>query len=135
MGICCGNTYKDPEVAAAATIDQLIIVMKKKRDNLGIEKAQITDHIKDPKKQVTIVDLKTDDKVSLEKRLLYLDRIGACYLEVIKKLESVPKLPLDETKEHIYNIINHYLITYDETNSYTKDLDAFKAFAAKYEKV
>ena len=49
MGICCGNRYKDPEIAAAATMDQLIMVMKKKRDNLGIEKAQITDHIRDPK--------------------------------------------------------------------------------------
>lgn len=131
---CCGSVYKDPEIAQAATMEQLIMVMKKKKDNLKVEKSQISDYIRDPKKQVTIVDLKVNDKPSLEKRLLYLDRIGDCYLEVIKKLESVPKLPLEETKEHLYNIINHYFITYDETNAYTKDLDNFKTFAAKYEK-
>ena len=31
------------------------------------------------------------------------------------------------------NIVVHYLITYDETNQYTKDLAAFKQFAFQYE--
>ena len=42
-------------------------------------------------------------------------------------------MPFKETKEHLYNILSHHLICYDDTEGYAEDLGKFQKFVAKYE--
>ncbi len=129
---CCGGVMRDKEIERTTNMDELINVMKKKKENLAEEKKQIEDHLKDPSKEITIVNLDAT-KEGMEKRLPYIDRINECYGEIIEKLETVKNLPFSETKEHMFNIVYHYFITYDETYQYMNDLAKFKQFAFKYE--
>ena len=130
---CCGSAPKDEAILKTTNMDELINVMKKKKSDISIEKQEIQAHLEDPTKKIGIVTFLECTKEALEKRLPYLDRIGDCYGECIEKMETIPNLPFNETKEHMLNIVVHYLITYDETNQYTKDLAAFKQFAFQYE--
>ena len=129
---CCGGVMRDKDIERATNMDELINVMKKKQQNLSEEKKQIEDHLKDPSKEITIVNLEAT-KEGMEKRLPYLDRLNDCYTEIIEKLETVKNLPFSETKEHMFSIVSHYFITYDETFQYANDLAKFKQFAFKYE--
>lgn len=134
MGACCGSTSKDEQIMKTTNMDELINVMKKKKADLAIEKKQIQDNLKDPKKQVTLVVLDpTLPKEAKEKRLAYLDELSNCFGECIEKMETIPKLPFGETKEYMLTIVNHHLITYDETFSVRKDVARFKQFAFQYE--
>lgn len=38
-----------------------------------------------------------------------------------------------ETKEHLYNIVNHHMFCYDDTEGYKEDLEKFIKFTSKYE--
>lgn len=131
---CCGGAQRDEAIMNTTNMDELINVMKKKKNDIPIEKKEIQDHLVDPSKKIGVVTFMDCTKEALEKRLPYLDRISDCYGECIEKLETVPGLPFQEAKEHMFNIVKHYLITYDDTNQYTNDLAAFKQFAFKYEK-
>ena len=134
MGACCGSSPRDEQILKTTNMDELINVMKKKKSDLAIEKKQIQDNLKDPKKQITLVVLDPAlPKEAKEKRLVYLDELSSCFGDCIEKMETIPKLPFGETKEYMLTIVNHHLITYDETCSYRKDLERFKQFAFQYE--
>lgn len=130
---CCGSAQRDEAILKTTNMDELINVMKKKKSDIPIEKSEIQAHLDDPTKKISIVTFLDCSKEALEKRMSYLDRISDCYGECIEKLETIANLPFKESKEHMLNIVEHYLITYDETNQYTKDLAAFKQFAFQYE--
>ena len=110
---CCGGVLKDPEIERAKTMDEVIAVMKKKVDNLAEEKTQISTFLEDETKPITIVKVDGLSKEDLEKRIPYLDKLSDCYSEVIDELEAKKTLPLKETKEYLYNILNHYFVSYD----------------------
>ena len=132
---CCGGVLKDPEIERAKTMDEVIAVMKKKRDNLAEEKTQISTFLEDETKPITIVKVDGLSKEDLEKRIPYLDKLSDCYSEVIDELEAKKTLPLKETKEYLYNILNHYFVSYDSTEGYRNDLAKLKQFTFANEKV
>jgi GTPase involved in cell partitioning and DNA repair len=125
---CCGGVFKDPEIERATTMDEVIAVMKKKRDNLAEEKTQISNFLEDETKTITLVKVDGLTKEDLEKRIPYLDKLSDCYEEIIDELEAKKTLPLKETKEYLYNILNHYFVSYDSTEAYRNDLAKFKQF-------
>ena len=125
---CCGSVFKDPEIERAKTMDEVIAVMKKTRDNLAEEKTQISNYLEDETKPITVVKVDGLSKDDLEKRIPYLDKMSDCYSEVIDELEAKKTLPLKETKEYLYNILNHYFVSYDSTEGYRNDLAKLKQF-------
>ena len=125
---CCGSVFKDHEIERAKTMDEVIAVMKKKRDNLAEEKTQISNYLEDETKPITVVKVDGLSKDDLEKRIPYLDKMSDCYSEVIDELEAKKTLPLKETKEYLYNILNHYFVSYDSTEGYRNDLAKLKQF-------
>ena len=71
MGACCGSSPRDEQILKTTNMDELINVMKKKKSDLAIEKKQIQDNLKDPKKQITLVVLDPAlPKEAKEKRLI-----------------------------------------------------------------
>ena len=69
----------------------------------------------------------------LERRVPYLEKLHEAYEDVIQTMESVD-LPVDETKEHLFNIMNNHFISYDLTEKYRNDVAKFKQFAFENEK-
>ena len=132
---CCGGVFKDPEIERAATMDEVIAVMKKKRSNLAEEKTQISNFLEDETNAITVVKVDGLSKDDLEKRLPYLDKLSDCYGEITDELEANKTLSLKETKEYLYNILNHYFVSYDSTEGYRNDLAKFKQFTFANKKV
>ena len=102
--------------------------MKKKSEALLKEKKEINNHIKDPNKEVTNVNIENLSKEDLEKRIIYLNKLHEAYEDIIITMENVD-LPDDETKEFLINIMSNYYITYDLNNNYRVDIAKFKQFA------
>ena len=107
--------------------------MKKKSEDLLKEKNEINNHIIDPNKEVTNVNIENLSKEDLEKRIIYLDKLHEAYEDIIITMENVD-LPVDETKEFLINIVSNYYITYDLNDNYSVDIAKFKQFAYKNEK-
>jgi prefoldin subunit 5 len=107
--------------------------MKKKSEALLKEKKEINNHIKDPNKEVTNVNIENLSKEDLEKRIIYLNKLHEAYEDIIITMENVD-LPDDETKEFLINIVSNYYITYDLNDNYRVDISKFKQFAYKNEK-
>ena len=107
--------------------------MKKKSEALLKEKKEINNHIKDPNKEVTNVNIENLSKEDLEKRIIYLNKLHEAYEDIIITMENVD-LPVDETKEFLINIVSNYYITYDLNDNYRVDISKFKQFAYKNEK-
>jgi hypothetical protein len=131
---CCGSTYSDPEIEKASTITELANVMKNKADKLMLEKQEIEKYLEDKSNPVTLVNISSLTEEDLSKRPPYLEQLKDCYGEIIDELEANPKLPLKECKEHIYNIMSNYFVSYDSTEKYRTDLAKFKQFAFNAQK-
>ena len=62
------------------------------------------------------------------KRIVYLEQIERCYGNVITLLKENLSLDLNQTKEYVNTICNHYWIAYDEKKQYNISFDKFKIF-------
>lgn len=54
---CCGGRMEDPDIKRADSIEELIRVMKEKRDKIIEEQKQIKAHLVDKKNLVTTSDI------------------------------------------------------------------------------
>lgn len=88
MGCCGGSTISDREIKYAVNYKELISIMKNKRNNLGKEKNQIEEYLKDKTKEITLIRVTALDDEQLRKRLPYLDKLSQVYSEVIKLMED-----------------------------------------------
>ena len=136
-GCCCEKNCgcygeSDKQIINASTMEELINVMEHKLNRCIKEKKEITDYLNGCKSDLTLVDHGGLSKEDLSKRIPYLDKFSACYEEIIETLRSHPRLPLKETKFFISNIVEHYCISYDETEGYKQDLAKFKQFVSQY---
>jgi hypothetical protein len=129
---CCGGVMKDQQIERAQNMDEVINVMKKKQENLSKEKKQISDYLDDESNQITMINTEAISKDDLTKRIPYLDKLSDCYGDIIDNLENTSNLPLKETKEYLYNVLNHYYVSYDESEGYKSDIERFKKFIMKY---
>ena len=109
---CCGSQFTDTELENAETLPEIISVMKKRSEDLVKEKDEINEHLKDPSKEVTFVRIDDLTQEDLERRVPYLEKLHEAYEDVIKTMENVD-LPVEETKEHLINIMSNHLISYD----------------------
>ena len=131
---CCGSQFTDTELENAETLPEIISVMKKRSEDLVKEKDEINEHLKDPSKEVTFVRIDDLTQEDLERRVPYLEKLHDAYEDVIQTMERV-ELPFNETREHLYNIIENYLISYDLSEKYRNDVANFKQFAFKNERL
>ena len=107
--------------------------MKKRSEELVKEKNEISNHLEDPTKEVTMVNIEGLSNDDLEKRIEYLDKLHDGYEDVIQTLESI-NLPIEETKGHLLDIMSHRLISYDLSDNFKNDIAKFKQFAYENEK-
>ena len=112
---------------------EIIAVMKKRSEELVKEKSEISKHLEDPTKEVTMVNIEGLSNDDLEKRIEYLDKLHDGYEDVIQTLESI-NLPIEETKGHLLDIMSHRLISYDLSDNFKNDIAKFKQFAYENEK-
>ena len=131
---CCGSQYTDVELENAKNLDEVIKVMKKRSEELIKERDEISAHLKDPKNEVTFARIDDLTQEDLERRIPYLNKLHEAYEDVIQTMERV-ELPFNETREHLYNIIENYLISYDLSEKYRNDVANFKQFAFKNERL
>lgn len=130
---CCGSGYDDKELKEAKSMPEIIAVMKKRSEELVKEKSEISKHLEDPTKEVTMVNIEGLSNDDLEKRIEYLDKLHDGYEDVIQTLESI-NLPIEETKGHLLDIMSHRLISYDLSDNFKNDIAKFKQFAYENEK-
>lgn len=130
---CCGSGYDDAELKEAKSMPEIIAVMKKRSEELVKEKSEISKHLEDPTKEVTMVNIEGLSNDDLEKRIEYLDKLHDGYEDVIQTLESI-NLPIEETKGHLLDIMSHRLISYDLSDNFKNDIAKFKQFAYENEK-
>ena len=130
---CCTSQYTDSELENAETLPEIISVMKKRSEDLVKEKDEINEHLKDPSKEVTFVRIDDLTQEDLERRVPYLEKLHEAYEDVIKTMENVD-LPVEETKQHLINIMSNHLISYDLSEKYRNDVAKFKQFAFENEK-
>ena len=131
---CCEPKPVDYELENAQTTEDLISIMKKKSQNLIKEKEEILAHLDDPNNKVTISKIDDLNEEDLRLRIPYLDKLHDAYEDIIQTMERVD-LPFEETREHLYNIIENHLISYDLNENYRNDIASFKQFAFKNEKL
>ena len=133
MGCCAASKY-DFDLENSKNISDLINVMKKKSKNLMKEREEIKEHLEDPSKEVTLSKIDDLNDEDLRMRIPYLEKLHDAYEDVIQTMERV-ELPFNETREHLYNIIENYLISYDLSEKYRNDVANFKQFAFKNERL
>ena len=131
---CCEPKPVDYDLENAKTTEDLISVMKKKSQNLIKEKDEIQAFLEDPNNIVTMSKIDDLNEEDLRLRIPYLNKLHDAYEDIIQTMERVD-LPFEETREHLYNIIENHLISYDLSENYRNDIASFKQFAFKNEKL
>ena len=130
---CCGASKYDFDLENSKNISDLINVMKKKSKNLMKEREEIKEHLEDPSKEVTLSKIDDLNDEDLRMRIPYLEKLHDAYEDVIQTMENVD-LPVDETKQHLINIMSNHLISYDLSEKFRNDVAKFKQFAFENEK-
>lgn len=128
MGVCCGRGGEDKKVEACKTIDELILLMNTRIENIPLEKKEINDHLKDQTKQITLINTEGVPDEILAKRPEHLDNLLEKYKEIVQILESNRKLNLDEVKAYVSNITRHYVLTYDPNHEVDNDFKRLTEF-------
>ena len=82
-----------------------------------------------------LIDQGKLSKEILSKRIPYLDKFSVCYKEIIETLKNNPRLPLENTKSFLNNIVKYYSFSYDETEEYKRDLANFNQFVSHINRV
>ena len=121
MGVCCGRGGEDKKVEACKSIDELILLMNTRIENIPLEKKEINEHLKDQTKQITLINTEGVPDEILAKRPEHLDNLLEKYKEIVKILVSNKQLNLDEVKAYVSNITRHYVLTYDPNHEVDKD--------------
>ena len=128
MGVCCGRGGEDKKVEACKSIDELILLMNTRIENIPLEKKEINDHLKDQTKQITLINTEGVPDEILAKRPEHLDNLLEKYKEMVQILESNRKLNLDEVKAYVSNITRHYVLTYDPNHEVDNDFKRLTEF-------
>ena len=128
MGVCCGRGGEDKKVEACKTIDELILLMNTRIENIPLEKKEINDHLKDQTKQITLINTEGVPDEILAKRPEHLDNLLEKYKEIVQILESNRKLNSDEVKAYVSNITRHYVLTYDPNHEVDNDFKRLTEF-------
>ena len=128
MGVCCGRGGEDKKVEACKSIDELILLMNTRIENIPLEKKEINDHLKDQTKQITLINTEGVPDEILAKRPEHLDNLLEKYKEMVQILESNRKLNLDEVKAYVSNITRHYVLTYDPNHEVDNDFKRLTDF-------
>ena len=121
MGVCCGRGGADTKVEACKSIDELILLMNTRIENIPLEKKEINEHLKDQTKQITLINTEGVPDEILAKRPEHLDNLLEKYKEIVKILVSNKQLNLDEVKAYVSNITRHYVLTYDPNHEVDND--------------
>ena len=121
MGVCCGRGGEDKKVEACKSIDELILLMNTRIENIPLEKKEINEHLKDQTKQITLINTEGVPDEILAKRPEHLDNLMEKYREIVKLLENNKKLDLDEIKAYVTTITRHYVLTYDPNHEVDND--------------
>ena len=127
---CCDEF--DEQIMEAWNITQLINVMENKLNRCIIEKQEITNYLNGKIFYMFLIDPGKLSKEDLSKRIPYLDKFSACYVEIIETLKNNPHLPLENTKYFLHNIVKHFSVSYDENEEYKRDLAKFNHFVSQY---
>ena len=128
MGVCCGRGGEDKKVEACKSIDELILLMNTRIENIPLEKKEINEHLKDQTKQITLINTEGVPDEILAKRPEHLDNLMEKYREIVKLLENNKKLDLDEIKAYVTTITRHYVLTYDPNHEVDNDFKRFSDF-------
>ena len=121
MGVCCGRRGEDKKVEACKSIDELILLMNTRIENIPLEKKEINEHLKDQTKQITLINTEGVPDEILAKRPEHLDNLLEKYKEIVKILVSNRQLNIDEVKAYVSNITRHYVLTYDPNHEVDND--------------
>ena len=131
MGGCCGRDFADEEIDGAKTLNDLIEILNKRRENFSTEISQIEGYLEDPNKEVDVIDVKGIEPSILEKRVPFLKDLDNAYAKVAEILYKNPSLPLNDTKNYVTDIVSHYFQTYDPNGDLPKDISKFEEFVDK----
>ena len=121
MGACVGRWGEDKKVEACKSIDELILLMNTRIENIQKKKKEINEHLKDQTKQITLINTEGVPDEILAKRPEHLDNLLEKYKEIVKILVSNKQLNLDEVKAYVSNITRHYVLTYDPNHEVDND--------------
>lgn len=124
--VCNWSTFSDNEIKNANSIDEIIEILNKKRENFEKEMNQIEDYLEDPSKKVELFNVEGIDKELVKKRIPYLKSINENYVKVNELLSENPNLPLYETKCYVDKIVSHYYQICD--NDLSIDMKIFENF-------
>ena len=122
----CSETFIDNDIKETKSIDEIIEVLNRKRQNFEKEMNQIEDYLEDPSKKVELFNVEGIDKELVKKRIPYLKSLNENYVKVNDLLSENPNLPLNETKVYVDKIVGHYYQIYDEDLS--SDMKKFEDF-------
>ena len=134
MGGCCGRDFADEEIDGAKTLNDLIEILNKRRENFSTEISQIEGYLEDPNKEVDVIDVKGIEPQILEKRVPFLKDLDNAYAKVAETLYKNLSLPLNDTKNYVTDIVSHYFQTYDHNWDLPKDITKFEEFVENNKK-
>ena len=122
----CRSTFMDNDIKETKSIDEIIEVLNRKRENFEKEMNQIEDYLEDPSKKVELFNVEGIDKELVKKRIPYLKNLNENYVKVNELLSENPNLPLYETKCYVDKIVSHYYQICD--NDLSIDMKIFEDF-------
>ena len=131
MGGCCGRDFTDQEIDDAKTLNDIIEILNKRRENFPTEISQIEGYLEDPNKEVDVIDVKGISPEILEKRVPFLKDLDNAYAKVAETLYKNLSLPLNDTKNYVTDIVSHYFQTNDPNGDLPKDISKFEEFVDK----
>ena len=134
MGGCCGRAFTDQEIDDAKTLNDIIEILNKRRENFPTEISQIEGYLEDPNKEVDVIDVKGISPEILEKRVPFLKDLDNAYAKVAETLYKNLSLPLNDTKNYVTDIVSHYFQTYDPNGDLPKDITKFEEFVENNKK-
>ena len=92
MGCCVGGSLRDEEIDRASTMFELINVMKRKKENMAKESAEVEAYLQDPSNKLTMATFNGVTKEDLKKRPPYLAKLSHAYQEAIDRLQETPNV-------------------------------------------
>lgn len=130
---CCGpKIIKNNDVENAVNFPDLMIVLKRKYKNLENEKNEISEYLNDKSIALKYIEIDGLDDATLNKRLIYLPVLQKNYksmIDIIMKYYEY--IDLDETKEHVHNILYYHILNYAEDKEIEDKVNELQKYCNK----
>lgn len=120
----------DKEIANASSIQELVKLLKQRRENFSKEREEIKEHIGKGDYEGKYYTFKsgTSDEEK-QKRMNYMEQLEDAYGEIASIVNSVNnKINFDELKKKVLGVTQYYFVVYDKENKLPGAIQEFKNF-------